>query len=964
MAFTKVVGPGIHTLSNILSHNINSSGIITATKFVGPITGGGGDFNAGILTATSLDINGNGDISGNLVVGGNLTANGDFTTLNTTLREVELLRVDADNDNVAAGIITQRGTGDILNLHDGGTAILSVKDGGNIIMGAGAGSVDPHAPLHIRTGTTGAITTLLKLHGPFTSNTGSEGTAIDFGTASDTSTGARIIGSREASGAKGALRFCTGRENDAGFNGGRMVIDETGTVGIGSTIPLSAMALDIVGSIRYSNQSRGAAGSASEPSYAFYSDHDSGMYRGGTNILSFATNGTERLRIDSTGDVRFTGTNLTNNTNKNVNLTAPSYNTSEEDVNLVQVENESGMNQISFGGGTSGLNAATTLRFLTASAVNTTTGTERLRITSGGKVGINSSSPSNTLVVQEPTDDNSSIQLFRASTGGDIASINWRTNQGNQAKINYRGGGGSEGMQFYAGGTASSNLSMVIKTDGKVAIGTHTPQSYKFEIWDDTTATLQIRKANSSRIVFSNDSQHNTLYSQTISGYADRDFVVRIGQNERLRITGTGITVTGEVAASQDYPNQRPILDFNFVAVKKLDSRITYYRTGPASFTDEFGKVVLVGDNTPRFDHDPTTRECKGLLMEVTRTNLLPYSIPNSNWNLSSATITENAGIAPDGTNTAVLHSDNTTNNQHLMYMSGVSVSNATNYVITSYLKQPSSNSRRYYSLTIHGLGYVIFDVQNGTVHNSSGTGIQGGSITAVGNGWYRVKAHYVTNNTTGNIYWLPIADDGTNVVYTGTGQGMLVWGCQLEQATYETSYIPTNGTTVTRGSEYAVIDGEDFTDFYNPVESSVLAVGTMQRPIAAQGQLNIFHIGDDNEDGHGVFREHGTKDVWYHIRNNNSTPTGGNLNPSGFGDWDAGEEARIAIAFKDGDQAISVNGGNQVTASVTTNYPSSDITKMWIGSHGTGSFFEGIIKRIAYYPKQLTDNQLNTLTS
>ena len=96
MAFTKVVGPCIHTLSNILSHNINSSGIITATKFVGPFDGitiGGGTTISsdginvtGIVTATGLDINGNGDISGNLVVGGNLTANGDFTTLNTTLR--------------------------------------------------------------------------------------------------------------------------------------------------------------------------------------------------------------------------------------------------------------------------------------------------------------------------------------------------------------------------------------------------------------------------------------------------------------------------------------------------------------------------------------------------------------------------------------------------------------------------------------------------------------------------------------------------------------------------------------------------------------------------------------------------------------------------------------------------------------------------------------------------------------
>ena len=143
-----------------------------------------------------------------------------------------------------------------------------------------------------------------------------------------------------------------------------------------------------------------------------------------------------------------------------------------------------------------------------------------------------------------------------------------------------------------------------------------------------------------------------------------------------------------------------------------------------------------------------------------------------------------------------------------------------------------------------------------------------------------------------------------------------------------------------------------------------MLAVGTIQRPAADQLQLNILHIGDSNEDGHGIFREHGTKDVWYHIRNNNTTPSGGNLNPSGFGDWDAGEEARIAIAFKSGDQAISVNGGNQITATVTSNYPTANISKMWIGSHGSGSYFEGTISRIAYYPKQLTDSQLNTLTA
>ena len=52
---TTITGPGIHTQSNINSHNINSTGIITATKFVGD----GSDLTslpAGLGTAISADV--------------------------------------------------------------------------------------------------------------------------------------------------------------------------------------------------------------------------------------------------------------------------------------------------------------------------------------------------------------------------------------------------------------------------------------------------------------------------------------------------------------------------------------------------------------------------------------------------------------------------------------------------------------------------------------------------------------------------------------------------------------------------------------------------------------------------------------------------------------------------------------------------------------------------------------------
>ena len=137
MAFTKVVGPGIHTLAQLRTHNIHSAGIITATKFVGEMESGGGD-----------------STFQNVTVNGNLTVQGDQTILNTTLRNVELLRVAA-NSPTTAGIITQTGAGDILNLFDGSTEVMTVLDGGNV----GIGLTNPGTPLEIK----GTVATLLRL---------------------------------------------------------------------------------------------------------------------------------------------------------------------------------------------------------------------------------------------------------------------------------------------------------------------------------------------------------------------------------------------------------------------------------------------------------------------------------------------------------------------------------------------------------------------------------------------------------------------------------------------------------------------------------------------------------------------------------------------------------------------------------------------------------------------------------
>ena len=171
-----------------------------------------------------------------------------------------------------------------------------------------------------------------------------------------------------------------------------------------------------------------------------------------SNALVFRTapsgTETERLRITDSGYLKHTGLRSGNNQNKLAILTTPSYNTGEEDVALYIAENESGSNQITFGGGTSAYNAATNIRFITASAVNTTTGTERLRIASDGNITLGYAG--NSLYFQNGFNN-------RAS------------------RIQNGGGSGSADLKFYTNNAGTEAERLRITAAGNLGIGLGDP---------------------------------------------------------------------------------------------------------------------------------------------------------------------------------------------------------------------------------------------------------------------------------------------------------------------------------------------------------------------------------------------------------------------------------------------------------------------------------------------------------
>lgn len=74
-----------------------------------------------------------------------------------------------------------------------------------------------------------------------------------------------------------------------------------------------------------------------------------------------------------------------------------------------------------------------------------------------------------------------------------------------------------------------------------------------------------------------------------------------------------------------------------------LDQRITFARSGStATVINSSGVISAVNADTPRFEYNPATLACKGLLIEETRTNLLLNSLIDGT-NLSTQTVTVTA---------------------------------------------------------------------------------------------------------------------------------------------------------------------------------------------------------------------------------------------------------------------------------------------------------------------------------
>jgi hypothetical protein len=380
---------------------------------------------------------------------------------------------------------------------------------------------------------------------------------------------------------------------------------------------------------------------------------------------------------------------------------------------------------------------------------------------------------------------------------------------------------------------------------------------------------------------------------------------------------------------------------------KSFSDIITFTRASTATFFDSAGVLQSAAIDVPRFDYNPATLAAQGLLIEESRTNLLTYSeeFDNASWAKLNSSVTANAVVAPDGTLTGDLLIPNTTNAQHRLDQTPTSTT--TSQTFSVYAKADGYN---FVGLRIGSSG-TSFNLSTGAVSvNGSGSV---GSITAVGNGWYRCSI-VVSAAAANDIARINVADAATPAAsFAGDGfSGIYIWGAQLEAGAFPTSYIPTTTTALTRAADVASVN--TLSPWYN----------------ASQGTWYVEYLERAFNAAHQVtYASDGTSAERIAININSSNVldaqivSGGTDTFTGNAPTLTAQNYKIALAYEANNAGLSANG-SAVTTDTSVTLPVG-ISNLKIGSTAANSqYVNSVISRITYYPRRLSDAELQAITA
>ena len=390
-----------------------------------------------------------------------------------------------------------------------------------------------------------------------------------------------------------------------------------------------------------------------------------------------------------------------------------------------------------------------------------------------------------------------------------------------------------------------------------------------------------------------------------------------------------------------------------------------YTPTTTQSITNYIPALQTALAGVPRFDHDPVTGESLGFLIEEQRTNLVTYSeqFDNAAWTKTDSSVTTDIVVAPDGTLTGDKLIEAATTATH-------ATSRGLDNTVSTFSVYAKAAGRNYVTLcATNGAGtyYAItYDLVNGAVTQQNvGGGISVTyGISSVGNGWYRCWAYTASLAGYRNISISSVPSPANTASifgrdsYTGDGtSGIYLWGAQLEAGAFLTSYIPTVASQVTRSADAASMTGTNFSSWYRAGEGTLYSESSTK-----DGSLTPMAIKLDGGNDQNRIQIGRTNTAGAALR---AVVVSGNVTQTPLltvGTTSAGVFAKISFAYAV-DNFIGCTNASLSAADTSGVVP--PVNRMGIGIDLVNSTsLNGTLKRIAYYPKRLTNAQLQSITS
>jgi len=373
-----------------------------------------------------------------------------------------------------------------------------------------------------------------------------------------------------------------------------------------------------------------------------------------------------------------------------------------------------------------------------------------------------------------------------------------------------------------------------------------------------------------------------------------------------------------------------------------------FSRASSATVVNKAGLVESVTSGLPRIDFSDDTNGA--LLLEPQSTNLVTYSESYNFWAKTSANVTSNAATSPEGVQNAskIVEASGLSFHFILSYTSVVSGSTTFSF----YAKAAERTSVSAF-LSQGGNNGANFDLSAETA-TAQGTG-NTASIESVGNGWYRCIVSNNGSAQVANQVRIGIQNGALNS-YVGDGtSGIYIWGAQLENLPYTTSYIPTTGATATRVRDICTGAGNAST--FNSTE------GVLYAEIAAladDGTLRVLSISDGTSNNRIQLR--------YDSSSNSITliyrVSGGSFVVLTKVVSNTEDFIKLSFRWKSGDFALWINGVEEQTSSNTTMLPIDTLNRLDFNDSTGASDFYGNAKQVIVFPTALSDAELEALTT